>query len=118
MTAEETMKLLEENEVDIPRRLTPSFVTSLKDILPKKYLMTGGVSIWKKGSVGWPAASATDVSISLTMYDIENGEVVWAVSGQEEGASGILAEKPEEKAKIVLEKMIKKWPEFCKTSNY
>jgi hypothetical protein len=59
-------------------------------------------------------ASHTEVSASLTMYDLETGKTVWTVSGQEVGGGGIFAEKPEEKAAVVFRKMLQEWRAMCK----
>jgi hypothetical protein len=47
------------------------------------------------------------------MYDLMTGEVVWTVSGQEEGASGFMAEDPSVKAHLVFRTMLRKWDGFC-----
>ncbi len=111
--AEQTNNLLQKNKIELPRRLSESFLLSLRDIIPARYLLTGGVSIWKKGGPGFPMASSTEVSASFTMYDLTTGRVVWTVSGQEEGADGIFAEDPATKAKVVFRTMLKKWEGFC-----
>jgi len=113
LTAEETTNLLQNNKIELPRRLTEQFIQSLRDVIPVKYLLTGGVSVWKRGGVGFPMASSTEVSASFTMFDLTTGKVVWTASGQEEGAAGILAEDPSSKAKTVFHTMLKKWSGFC-----
>lgn len=118
IAANKTNEIFQKNNINMPRHLTQNFIIALKELIPTKYLITGGISIWKKGSVGFPVASPTEVSASLTMYDLETGKVVWRVFGQEEGGRGIFAEAPVEKAKIVFSKMIKKWPGLCRTPGY
>ena len=117
IAADKTNEILQKNNINMPRHLTQNFIIALKELIPTKYLITGGISIWKKGSIGF-SDNSTEVSASLTMYDLETGKVVWSVSGQEEGYGGIFAEAPGEKAKIVFSKMIKKWPGLCKTPGY
>ena len=48
------------------------------------------------------------------MFDLESGEIVWTVTGQESGAGGVFAERPASKAKVVFKKMFMKWSGFCK----
>jgi hypothetical protein len=111
--AKNVEEILQNNNITMPKRLTPLFFSKIKDHIKAKYFLTGGISIWKKGSVGFPVASSTEVSASFTMYDIQSGEVVWTVSGQEEGSSGLFAQAPESKAETVFKTMLKKWVNFC-----
>lgn len=113
LSAEQTTELLEKNKIELPRRPSESFIQSLGEIIPTRYLLTGGVSVWKKGALGIPVASSTEVSASFTMYDLTSGRVVWTVSGQEEGASGFFAEEPSVKANLVFRAMLRKWDGFC-----
>ena len=110
-----TDSIFQANDIHLPRRLSKNYLTSLREFLPTKYLLTGGVIKWIKGSIGFPVASSTEVAISLTLYDIENGEVVWTVSGDEIGMAGIFAESPEDKAEWVFSRMLHKWDGFCKS---
>ncbi|MBI1804620.1 MAG: hypothetical protein HY033_11110 [Ignavibacteriae bacterium] len=108
--------ILSKHNITIPRRITSDFIKSLKNVIPTKYLLTGGVSIWVKGSVGsfpFGTNSNTQIAASFTIYDLASGEVVWTVSGQDEGASGIFSEDPARKAPSVFKQMLKKWEKFC-----
>jgi hypothetical protein len=114
ISADETEDIFQKNNITIPRRLTTNFVKGLKEVLDAKYFLTSGVTIWKEGSAGFPIASSTEVGASLTMYDLDNGEVVWSISGEESGSSSILAEAPESKAEAVFESMLEEWEGFCR----
>lgn len=114
LSAERTEEIFQKNNISLPKRMTKEYVKKLKETLNVKFLLTGGVTIWKKGSVGFPVASSTEFGASLTMYDLETGEVVWSVSGEETGGSGIFAESPESRAKQVFLAMLKKWDGFCR----
>lgn len=111
--AAKTDEIFQTNNITIPRRLTQNFVKSLKDILQVKYVFVGAVTYWDEGSVGFPVASSTEVGASFSIYELETGDVIWTVTGQEEGAAGIFAESPETKARSVFLTMLKKWPGFC-----
>jgi len=111
--AETVDSILRVHKLEIPRRLSEDYVKSLKPVLGAKYLLTGGVLIWTQGAVGFPVATATDVSVTLSLYDLETGKIAWSVTGQEKGADGIFAEKPESKAKVVILTMLRKWKGFC-----
>lgn len=114
--AAEVDSILRANKIEFPRRISEDFVRSLKPVLNAKYLLTGGVLIWTQGAPGFPMATATDVSATFSMYDLETGKVAWSVTGQEKGADGIFAEKPEQKAKVVFSQMLRKWQGFCNLS--
>ncbi|MDR3611034.1 MAG: hypothetical protein P4L27_10755 [Ignavibacteriaceae bacterium] len=114
LSAEKTEDLLQKNNITIPKRFTKTFIQNLKGLLNVKYLLTGGVTMWKEGSAGYPIASSTEFGASLTMYDLESGEVVWAVSGESTGGSGIFSDPPDAKAYEVFRGMLKKWDGFCK----
>ena len=109
----EVDSVLRANKIEIPRRISEDFVRSLKPYLNAKYLLTGGVLVWTQGAPGFPMATATDVSATFSLYDLETGKVVWSVTGQEKGGDGIFAEKPEQKAKVVFFQMLRKWKGFC-----
>ena len=74
IAADKTNEILQKNNINMPRHLTQNFIIALKELIPTKYLITGGISIWKKGSIGF-SDNSTEVSASLTMYDLETGKV-------------------------------------------
>ncbi len=113
LTAEKVQELLEKNNTTLPKRLTQNSIQALKEALPAKYLITGGVTKWQKGGVRFPVALDTEVGASLTMYDLATGKVVWTISGEEKGSGGLFAEDSKTKAKTVFKKMLSKWKGFC-----
>lgn len=117
MRAADTEKRLNENNLAIPRRITASYLASLGDLLPAKYLLTGSVDGWKQGELNYSTANnATEVSFSLTLYEIATGAVVWTATGQGEGASGVFAPEPERQAAHVVVAMLQKWSGWCEAS--
>lgn len=115
MKADSVDAILQKNNISIPRRLNETFLKNIHQVIPKKFLLTGGITKWNKGSIGFPVAKSTEVGISLTMYDLETGKVVWTVSGEESGGSGIFSDSPESKSEVVIGKILRKWKELCKS---
>ena len=111
--AARTAQMLERYHVVIPRRFISTDLGQIKDALPVRFLLTGGVTTWKKGSIGFRRATATEVAVSLTMFDLTDGRVVWSASGHQEGGRGILAESPAVKAGVIIHRLLTKWEGFC-----
>lgn len=113
--AEQLETAMQKNKIQVPRRMTADFIKSLRNVTQAKYLLTSGVTKWQEGMIGFDVAKGrTEVEFGFTLWDIDNGEVVYTVSGSNRSSSGgIMAPKVGDFAEAIVKDMFQQWSGFC-----
>jgi hypothetical protein len=114
--AEQLEVAMQKSKIQVPRRMTADFIKSLRSVTKAKYLLTSGVTKWQEGAVVVfdEAKARTSVELGFTLWDIDNGEVVFTVSGGNSSFSmGLLAPKVGEYAEQITKEMFQQWSGFC-----
>lgn len=113
VSAQSFESLLQANGLTIPKRLTREFLLRLRHISAARYLLIGNVTLWKRSYMAL-TPKKSNVGIVLSLYDLDNGEPVWFVSGESESDfTGLLASSPEFLCRTVIRNMIKEVNGFC-----
>jgi hypothetical protein len=107
---------MQKNKIQVPRRMNADFIKSLRSATKAKYVLTSGVTKWQEGTVVLFDASKgrTAVEFGFSLWDIDNGEVVYTVSGGNQSSSGgVFAPKVGEFAEAIIKEMFQQWSGFC-----
>lgn len=102
-------EILIKNKIIVPKRISEEFVKSIAPIIGSKYIIFGDVLTWREGDQSYPAQT-TQVSLSITMYELSTGKIVWTSSGLEDFSAFL---DPIDKAPQVIVGMFSKWNGFC-----
>jgi hypothetical protein len=117
MKAEQLESAMQKSKIQVPRRMTTDFIKSLRSVTKAKYLLTSGVTKWQEGAVvlGFDASKGrTEVELGFTLWNIDNGDVVFTVSGSNRSNSGgVFASKVGDFAEQIIKEMFQQWSGFC-----
>lgn len=102
--------------VFVPRRPNRPFLEQFSTVIEADYLLTGRVTKWQGGRQLLRRALSTEVAMSLVLYEIGTGELLWSASGEDTAGEGAAAQDPSFAATKLLDNMLKKLPTFCRAT--
>lgn len=95
--------------IGVPRDINRPFLQKFASAVDADYLLTGGITEWHKGGVGFSGAR-TKVSLTLSVYDIAAGGFLLSATGDKDGGGGIFAGEPASTAEDLFGEMLRKIP--------
>jgi hypothetical protein len=108
--------LLYSNKITLPDRLTKFIMSDLATKLNLRYILISQLGEWR--DVDFKVKRGPRVGITLLLYDLQRQELIWSCTGSGEGnffdGTVQASHKIETELELLLEKMLGKWPNFCR----
>jgi len=105
--ADEVEDILGKKKIDVPKRINATNCKAIRDALNVRFLLRSSISNFKSFD-GMSKAEATG---SISIYDLDNGSLVFEAYGSETG--GTIFSTPEGQVKDVFYYLLRKWDGFC-----